>query len=284
MKKIIFLLISFGIFGCDKIELPFTHGPSGNRAPAIIPTGPAPVEKVRKILIEDYTGHKCGNCPGAAEKLEKIQAANTGKVIGIAIHAGHFAETSSPHYTSDFATAVGDEWNTFFAIASYPSGMVNRKDYSTLQHIKSPDSWAPLVATVLSMAPDAFIEISNMYDASTRILNTEIKNEYLTAQTGNYNILVVITESGIVDYQEDYTKNPVDIPDYTFNHMLRGSMNGTWGDVLSTGAVAAGAKQTKNYSITLPAGWNAENCKVVAFVYNADTYEVMQAEEQKLIP
>ena len=88
---------------------------------------------VQKVLIEDFTGHKCQNCPEAAEELHILQDSYENQVIGIAIHAGFFAEPNSavaPFLTTDFRTEKGTEIHDFFGANAYPVGMVNRVDYA----------------------------------------------------------------------------------------------------------------------------------------------------------
>jgi hypothetical protein len=294
MKKLFpFLFIVTVLFqACDKIEMPYREpgtapaggGGTSTEVDSTVVEETGAVTKVRKVLIEDYTGHKCGNCPAAALKLEEIQTANPNQVVGIAVHAGSFAHVATPNYTTDFATPTGDEWDTFFGIsnAGNPNGMVNRKDYPSPQHIKQHNTWSTEVATALAVAPDAWLHIRNTYFKNSRTLKTHVTNEYLTAQNGTYKISAVIVESGIVDYQKDYSQTPADIPNYTFNHLLRASLNGSWGDTLASGAIVVGATQTKDYQFTLPATWKEANCKVVTFIYNAATYEVMQVNEEKV--
>jgi hypothetical protein len=61
-------------------------------------------------------------------------------------------------------------------------------------------------------------------------------------------------------------------------------MSGTWGEpVGSDGTALGGTKLTNNYSYTLPAEWNADNCAIVAFVYNTETLQVVQAEENGVV-
>jgi hypothetical protein len=98
---------------------------------------------------------------------------------------------------------------------------------------------------------------------------------------GTYNICAFIIESGIVSPQQ--TDAGV-ITDYIHNYMLRGSLNGTWGDLVGADGIAVtGTTLTNNYSITLPAGWDADNCAIVAYVYNTTTLEVLQAEEGAVV-
>ena len=73
MKKLLTLtLIILCIASCDKIEPPYS---SGN-------TNPIDTTSVkRNILIEDFTGHTCPNCPAAAAELETIHSIYGNQII-----------------------------------------------------------------------------------------------------------------------------------------------------------------------------------------------------------
>ena len=65
---------------------------------------------VKKVLIEDFTGHTCQNCPQAADEIHTLQqiSAYQGKIVAIGIHAGFFAETNT-NFPTDFRTPEGTE-------------------------------------------------------------------------------------------------------------------------------------------------------------------------------
>lgn len=65
--------------------------------------------------------------------------------------------------------------------------------------------------------------------------------------------------------------------------MLRASLNGTWGDPLFESSAANGQKILKSFSAAFNMEYNLLNCTIVAFVYDADTREVLQAEEVKIV-
>jgi hypothetical protein len=97
-------------------------------------------------------------------------------------------------------------------------------------------------------------------------------------------IAFYLSEDNIVSPQKDYSLTPSTIPDYTHRHVLRGSMNGTWGLPLATGtSFAAGSTFSANASYTLPANWNESNVHVVAVLFRANSKEVIQAEDVKII-
>src|ERR1700719_2334024 len=56
---------------------------------------------VKQVLIEDYTGHTCGNCPYAAYKLDTMITQNGKLIVPIAVHAGQFAYPKAPPFASD---------------------------------------------------------------------------------------------------------------------------------------------------------------------------------------
>jgi hypothetical protein len=74
--------------GCDVISPPYTE-----ESPADTGTAGA---FVQKVLLEDYTGFRCGNCPEAHERAQELQARYPGRVILMSVHAGFFARPAAP--------------------------------------------------------------------------------------------------------------------------------------------------------------------------------------------
>ena len=271
---VIAIVIVTALFpSCDIVEEPYLVQVGGNDT---TPT----VENVRKVLLEDYTGQKCPNCPEAAEVANSLIQTYGEQVVVIAVHSGNFAVPDAT-FTADFRTPEGTELNDFFGIYQfgYPMGMVNRTDYNGFP-VVIKDDWETAVGEQLELDPLAAIKITTSYNAGTRKLDCTLETEFLVDLDGTYSICAYIIESGIVSPQQ--TETGV-VQDYVHNHMLRGSMNGTWGDAVGTDGLAiGGTKVTNNCTLTLPSEWNAENCAIVAFVYNDETQDVIQAEEEGL--
>lgn len=243
---------------------------------------------VRKVLVEDYTGHTCGNCPEAAHAIEQMKALSFGdQVVAVGVHAGFFAWPSSGLYSADFQTTTGTEYDNFFGVSAVgnPNGMINRMDYNT-SHIKPHGSWSTIVAGIVNTPPDINIEISNTYDSNTKQLTTNVETKFLNAMTGTYKLVVLLTEDSIVAPQKDYSlPSPANDTFYVHRHVLRDAINSTWGDTVGTGTISAGLVTTKNYvynGLTTSPSWNPSRCHVVAFVYDASNYRVIQAEERKM--
>lgn len=278
MKKLFSVLLVTALFAsCDKIDGPYSENPQSNND-----TG-----AVRRILIEDYTGQKCGNCPRAAEAIEALKGIYGDKIVSMGVHVGYFATpnpSTSDRFTTDFRTEPGNYWDGEFhnSDIGLPNGLVNRKEFNG-NVVQSYTNWATAVSQIISTAPDARIKITNTYNAATRQVNTSVKTDILNDLSGNYMLCVYVTEDSIVNWQKDYNLNPNDINTYVHRHVLRGSMNGSVGTAIGSGSLTAGQSATNQFSMALDAAWADNHCAVVAFLYNAATKEVVQVEEKKII-
>lgn len=220
-----------------------------------------PAEVGRAILIEDFTGQRCINCPTGTEIINGIvDTYGEDNVIAVGIHSGPlgFAGNSK---TVGLMTDTGNEYYTRWDKENkmgQPWVIFNRKT--------SPDShynnWAAMVSTIISEKANLSVKIANAYDAATRTLNTTVGADGVNG-TVNGKLQVWIVEDGVKALQKmpDGKSNK----EYIHNHVFRAAVNGTWGEDVT---VKEGETTTKQYSYKLPETWNADNIAVVAFVYN----------------
>ena len=299
----LFGILLFNITSCDIIEGPY-----------LIDNNTNPVDTntfVKKVLIEDFTGHRCPNCPAAAEELVSLQDFYGDRVIGIAIHPSSPAfSTPSPltasSYTYDFRTQFGDDIDNIFEITTVglPRGMVNRTGFDT-QHQLGKDEWSSIVQTELEKAPIFGITLSSNVSNGNGTIS--ITAEALTninldkkEKIEDYNIVICLTEKNIVQWQKDNTAG--DIEDYEHNHVLRTMINTTFGESIGNSFVDGDIWEkdysidittlentNENYSLnTLFMGngnckeWNEDNMEIVVYIYNTSNYEIVQVEEKHL--
>jgi hypothetical protein len=235
MKKVFVfgLLVSVSILSsCDKVKNP--NPPSDSVVTTVDTTKASVVTKsltnvnYKKVLIEDYTGHKCGNCPQAAVEVENIKIQMGDSVVILAVHAGFFAKTDA-NYPTSYTTTVGNDWDasTGFDIGAYgnPNGMVNRMSFPT-NHVKGYTTWKTLAGQELKKPQQVKINMITKYDSLSRGLNVYTTATFKQALTGDYYLNVVFFEDGIVGKQKYYQPAPgKDSVGYVFNHLLRGSIN-----------------------------------------------------------
>lgn len=272
------LLIAIGSFiSCDKVEEPFTKKITIDPDTII-------VQHQKRVLLEDYTGHQCPNCPAAAEIAHIIKEQRGDKVVVIAVHAGWFAnQTPAGDFTANYTTPEGTQWDSDFGISNTgnPKGMVDRMNVSTGMHILQHEAWFAAVNEALAKPATIDMLITNTYNAVTRSVNIQADIEFLEDVTANLNLMVVITESGIVSPQKN-SGTPSIILDYVHNHVMRAAVTNTYGTQVAVEGTVKGTLR-KTFTYVLPSHLIAENCEVVAFIANSDTKEVYQAAEQKLI-
>ena len=274
--KISFILLIFTFVAfqqaCDIVKEPYIVSVD------TIPTGGGDTTtNIRKVLLEDYTGHKCPNCPEAAVEAHHLKIVYGDSLILLTVHAGFFS-TPSPtgDFTYDFRTPEGNELNNFFGFFSYPSGMVNRKEYEGLV-VLGQDKWDGAIQDIIRTPQQARITFTNTFNYDTRKLDVKVESEFLENLDGVYNICVFIAESDIIKPQMSDTGV---ISDYKHNHVLRTSMNGSWGDLVGIdGAAVMGEVNENIYSMIFDPEWIPDHCVVIAFIYNTDTKEVVQAQE-----
>ena len=246
----------------------------------------------RKAMVEDYTGHKCGNCPAAAQELTTLEGTYPNKIVPIAVHAGYFAKVAGT-YTTNFQTVEGDAYDIQFgnSAAGNPNGLINRVGCQIAAGgIKQWSSWNSAIASVIAIPAKFQIKLKYKYNTGSLLLNTAVTVKSLAANAGIYKVVVVLTEDSIIKEQQDYSK-PIGsqfITNYEFNHVLRGSINSTWGDAIFASGAALNTSETiTNSNFQINTGFVPKKCHVVAYIYDADAsssthYEVLQAEEIEL--
>lgn len=277
MKKnrTIFSLILIALLfvsSCDIIEAPFVD-PSQNEFTcdynSNLPT--------RKVLIEDFTGYQCVNCPRATAELHTLIEEYPCHVIPVAIHYGFFAEPFNMD-DPDYRATEGQEIGAFFEITeTLPIGMVNRQNVDGDFNIISED-WATRLINILSINHFADVEILSTNSLTGSALSFNIEVNEINDLGINYSLAVMLTEDGIIGPQKN---GSILVTDYEHNHMLRAGLLGSnkaWG-------IPVSLPHAGSYEYTWPegSGWVPENCHLVVYVYNTDTKEVIQAEQFPLV-
>ncbi|MBL8003013.1 MAG: Omp28 family outer membrane lipoprotein [Flavobacteriales bacterium] len=267
-----FLLLLGTLSACDYVGFPDNSGSGGNNNNT---DGPA-----RKVLLEDITGHKCNNCPAAADQAKALQDIYGDALIVVGVHATAFAEPGSPPYTADHRTSAGEEYATTFQVDGLPVGLVSRALFNNALLI-GDGSWSPAVASIINTPADVEVLIDTVaYNSVANSITFEVKIVPVNTLDGIHNLTVYLTEDSVIAPQIDNRATPPDVPNYVHRHMLRDNLNGTWGAQLGTGSLPAGDTITVPFTYTLPTSvLEPAHCAVVAYVYRTDTYEVLQVEE-----
>lgn len=215
----------------------------------------APAEVKRSVLIEDFTGQACVNCPDAAATIEELQEQYGDNVIAVGIYSGPFGDPDLASLKSQsLVTETGKEyWNHWFSSTQgQPVGLVNRGGATT--------DWSEEVSKALSVPTQVSLAASCEYNAETREAIFYVSTSGLSGEKANIQLWLI--ENDIVGYQKmpDGTRNRT----YEHQHVFRAAVNGAWGEPFTFGE----EEKKFDYTCTLDEKWVAENMKLVAFVYN----------------
>ena len=225
-----------------------------------------PTEVQRAVLIEDFTGQACVNCPAATEKIHELQQTyGEDNIIAVAIHSGPFAHRRSNMggpFLSDLGTISGDEYYTHWGIEAQPGVKINRG-----QPIYDTNQYAAAVAAEMKKTSPEYIESVQAELSSDDQISVEIIPSVLANNT-DMRLQVWIVEDAInaeggnSNYVQLLPDNKSDV-NYVHNHVFRASMtNDLYGDMFGTFSNMLNIYKKKREDY-----WNAKNLSVVVFLW-----------------
>jgi len=250
----------------------------------VVPDPPEPPVGGKKVLVEEFTGVRCPNCPEGSRALEDLIDVYGENLVVVSIHAGDFV-AMLPESTIDFMTEDGENLiNYLGAPASYPSAVIDRRDFDggayRLQYTLS--KWAGFIDEQINKEPKVTVNLEKNYDTDTRELNLEIFGVAAEDIQNEVRLTVMIAESNIVNAQDDQTQGGV-VVDYNHKHVFRKTLTNFDGNVIAN-SLADGETYNSNINFTLPDEWKYEDCEVITFVTEIDgqNKEVLQADAVKI--
>lgn len=245
-------IVTLAMAACDHID-------ENNRF-----TESTEINPEKKVLVEEFTGQFCPNCPLGHEALKNIKALYGNNAVIVSIHSGDMA-FDDPDY--GLKTPDGDAYASQYGIDYYPSAIVNKMGEVMTDRSK----WQGAVFSAARKSLSAGITISaHLTDGNT----LEVEST-LTSKAGNLDAKyqLWVTEDSITSLQLDGEEY---IAEYVHNHVYRASLNGVGGESVSISESGT----TLSHSIRTDARWTQKHLNIVAFIYNADG--VLQAEETKV--
>lgn len=235
-------------------------------------TPEAPQSKV--VLIEDFTGTNCSNCPTAHEAINATVAAHPGAVAVIAEYnyAGDPLGTG-PLFWTDEALDLESE---YLPVLGWPATFIDRYDFDADGAPEEvPANILPYTEEQLLKTPPVNIYLDKTYDTGSRTLDLTVTIKYTSDITTSNHLSVSLVENGIIT---DQLSGATILTDYEENHVLRKMLTFYLGDALPE-ENTAGRVYVFHYTYVVPDGFVAENMEAIAFVHNFETgnKEVLQA-------
>lgn len=231
-------------------------------------------EVARKVLIQEFTGQRCPNCPEGAAMVESLKEEYPDAIISINLHPvgpTFNRPVGGLKLTSEIATELYNYYNP----TTFPAAVIDGE--SPLTNI---NSWDGAVYKETELSAPASIEFTTQFDDATRKLTVDYDVIFNETYSPEMNINIWIVENGIVGPQ--YTNGPRD-DNYVHNHVARTTLTGTWGKSIGS-LFIPDQEAAGQYSIIVNPEWVAENCDVIVFISNASSKRVEQAEQKSMIP
>jgi len=231
-----------------------------------------PISSERKVLLEDYTGVRCVNCPTAAAEIERLQEFYGDNIIVVGVYPMQPTGLTQPWDPNrDLRSSVAQTWATEFAIEQFPNGMVNRQEVIGYQE------WGGAIAEVISGGIN-YVDLSltaNMSTDSTIAVSVEGSFVENYEADGAVNLITMVLEDSIVAPQT----TPTGVNgNYVHNHVLRAVLGPEWGSQVASEAPTRGTTFSTSLSGTVDKAWRTNKLSVVAAVVNANSREVIQVE------
>ncbi len=254
---------------------------------------------VHHVVIEEYSGAGCTNCPLGFLALDNLEKLYPGTVIPVLLRT----------YQSDQLGAGLESYTSFLGLENLgaPSGTVNRmvscypmvsdnnSKYSFTGRDNDAYLWFDAVTDILQNAPDAEVNFTAVYDDKTGDITIDGNTRFALNSSTNVSLFSVLLENGLATRQGNnlyaitdpilgewgagglYGKNKVDI---IIDHVARQSFgttfNGTPGMVPSV--QQAGVNNPFSFTVSKPDNIaDITKMSFVVMMINSDNDAVINA-------
>lgn len=284
LKKSVFMalaLVAMGVASCDQISDDDRYLTVDDPISPSDSTGSdttdinAPI--YHSVLVEEFSGQLCVNCPAASEALEVMQEANGGpnKVIVVSIHAGRNMNLAigvgqNPQFEG-LATDFGEQLFSRYGLQSEPNAVIDRTG-----GVLSQPNWLTAIVNGLRRETTVALSARSSYNEADRSVTVSVMGRAKSDFTGNAHVW--LTEDSIVTMQL-FSSGPV--IDHRFNNIFRTSATPIDGVPVT---ISAGEDMKEIYTTTIKLDdiWRPRHMAVVAFVDNSSG--VVQAARTEVLP
>ena len=241
-----------------------------------------PVDVQRAVLIEDFTGQRCVNCPNATTAIHELQQQyGEDNIIAVAIHSGPFAHrtTMTSAFISDLATTDGDDYFAHWGIEAQPGVKINRGS-----PIYDPSQFAAVVSTELQKTTSIDFDMIEAVADGGKLsvtIQPSIPSEDINARLQVWVVEDSINAAGGDRNYVQFMPDGSTSIDYVHNHVYRQSLTrDLYGDPYRHGALETNPDAI-SYECPIADAWNVSQLSVVVFLWN-ERDGVLQARRTKV--
>lgn len=242
------------------------------------PTTQVPVAQENTGLTQKFSGTKCPPCGSWGWTMaDELITYGNGKAL--------FMGTFSQNFVAEgFITTVASDMDTKWGAGGkgYPVFSVNgvlKADRNSGVNTTSEKAMCNSAMDAHKAAPVVANTGVEMTITGTT-LKIKASTKFFKDATGDYNVAFYVVEDNAMWKQSGHPQGASPI---AHHHVLRGAVNGTWGETHFTGTEAAGSFKDINYEMQLNSTWVASNLDVYAVIWkkNGSSYEFVNASSAK---
>lgn len=227
----------------------------------------------KNVLVEQFTTAPCQYCPDGAVIMKDIYT-TLNYAIPVALHAGFSTDAMTTTEASACAAAY---------ISGAPSATIDRVFFDGEEELgTNRGSWKDYTIARYGQLSPATVSATSMFDAVSRELNVTVTAKFYGPISGDFRLNAYVVEDSVVGtgsgYNQSNAYNSVSghpyqgagttIVGYVHRNVERKALGGTWGTsgVIPATTVNEG-EYTQSYTYTIPATYNVDHCRVVAFAH-----------------
>lgn len=233
---------------------------------------------VKKVLLEDFTGVRCTNCPQGHSLAKNLETQHPGQIVAVACHSDFLASPYSGF--PDLRSTAANELSAIFSPPAKPSALIDRKLFPG-ETGKSYllGKWNGYVNTQLQETPPVNLDLSVSYDSASREAIVRMELHYTQALSGSNRFGLFLMEDSINSAQ--LNGQTIDSP-YWHMHVLREYLTPVNGIAINESLVP-GRVIIKEFLVNISNAWREEKLTVGLFVSEGGTSTtVLQATKAKI--
>lgn len=238
-----------------------------------------PPAQTKVVLLEEYTGASCVNCPDGHAIVREILNQYGNKVVAVGLHPKGNVLAAPVHDGEDFTTEEARLIGNNFRVSSLPSATIDRKEFDG-SVVQGRFVWKQKIESIVNNPVRVNAKSRVYFDdlAGKQVLELEFTLLEDIAENLNFSIMMI--ENKLDAPQKNGSEV---IESYEHEHVLRKMLTNALGNGLTKspedgggykkGRVFLKRIELEDFSRTK---YKAENLYFVSFITNASNSEVIQ--------
>jgi len=269
----------FALSSCMEVGPPvdFSTGTPGLKDTTYMESVPENRQN-RVVLLEEFTGVRCVNCPRAHSTISALQSLYPGRVAAVGIHTGFYSVPYNGQ-AEDLTLPEGNNIETLLGSTSgYPSGSVNRRQFSGESGvIISDQKWSNYVNLEKDVLPAANMTLSRSWLEGGESVVVDCRVRLNDSSTSPLYLTVYLVENNILGFQ--LNPSPVGLDSaYVHKHVARKLLTPYNGTALQAASFPVGRVFERSFLLSWLPLWRREQCEIIAAVHRGGSPgEVLQS-------